>query len=169
MPQQSAKPVPVKIEGERDFDWQTGNWKVHLRRLLRPLTGSDVWVEYDGTSVVRPVLSGRGSLLELKLTGPTGNIEGIGLRLFNPKTRQWSLNWANGGDGAMSTPMLGEFKNGRGEFFDQETFNGRAIYVKNGFSNITTDSALFEQAFSDDGGKTWETNWVMTFKRVKDK
>lgn len=159
----------VRAGGEHDFDWQTGTWKTHLRRLRKPLSGSTDWTEYEGVSIVRPVMNGKGSLLELQLDGPAGHIEGVGLRLYNPESRQWSLNWANGGDGVMSTPMFGEFKNGRGEFFDQETFNGRTIYVKNGFWDITSDSARFEQAFSDDGGKTWETNWVMTFKRTKDK
>jgi len=162
-----VRPESVERDGQRDFDWQTGKWKVNLRRRLHPLTGSTEWVEYEGTSTVRPVLGGRGSLLELELSGPAGRIEGLGLRLYNPSTRQWSLNWANGSDGAMSTPMTGEFKNGVGEFFDQETYNGRAIYVKNGFFDVSADFARFEQAFSDDGGKSWEINWIMTFKRIK--
>jgi hypothetical protein len=106
--------------------------------------------------------------LELDVDGPAGRIEGVGLRLYNPQSRQWSLNWANRSDGTMSPPMIGEFKNGRGDFFGQESFDGRAIHARNSFSDITSDSCLFEQAFSDDGGKTWETNWVMTFTRVKD-
>jgi hypothetical protein len=92
----------------------------------------------------------------------------VGLRLYNPQSHQWSLNWANSADGTMTKPMIGEFKNGRGGFCDQELFNGRAIYVRNGFSQITPNSSRFEQAFSNDGGKTWETNWIMTFKRMKD-
>ncbi|MBV6497126.1 MAG: hypothetical protein DCC44_05310 [Acidobacteria bacterium] len=156
-----------KRDGQHDFDWQTGKWKVHLRRLLNPLSGSTTWVEYNGTSVVRPVMNGRGSLLELELDGPKGHIEGVGLRLYDPESGQWSLNWANGGDGRMSTPMFGEFRDGKGEFFDQEVYNGRSVFVKNGFFAITATSALFEQAFSDDGGKTWETNWRMTFTRIK--
>jgi hypothetical protein len=91
----------------------------------------------------------------------------MGLRLYNPQSRQWSLNWANRAGGTMNQPMIGEFKNGRGEFSDQEPFNGRAVYVRNGFSEITPNSCRFEQAFSGDGGKTWETNWVMTFTLVK--
>jgi hypothetical protein len=97
--------------------------------------------------------------------GPAGHIEGVGLRLYNPEAHQWSLNWANSKDPIMTTPMVGEFKDGRGEFIDREAFNGRTIFVRNGFVNITPHSSRFEQAFSDDGGKTWETNWVMTFKR----
>src|SRR5262249_36593971 len=130
----------------------------------KPLTGVTQWAEYEGTSVVTKIWKDRASLLELDVTGPAGHIQGLGLRLYNPQTHQWSLNWANG-DGVMTSPMIGEFKNGRGEFLDQEPFHDRAILARNGFRDITADSSRFEQAFSDDGGKTWETNWVMTFKR----
>ncbi len=160
--------TPRTRDGQHDFDFNIGTWKTHVKRLLHPLTDSTTWVEYEGTSVVRRVWNGRASLFELKVDGPAGHIEGVGLRLYNPRSRQWSLNWANSNDGTMGPPMIGEFKNGRGEFFDQEPFQGRAIYVRNSFSDITPVSCRFEQAFSDDGGKTWETNWIMTFIRVKD-
>jgi hypothetical protein len=155
-------------DGQHDFDFNIGTWKTQISRLQHPLTGSTTWVEYQGTSVVRKVWNGRASLFELEADGPAGRIEGVGLRLYNPESRQWSLNWANSTDGVMTRPMIGEFKNGSGEFFNQETFNGRAIFVRNGFSNITPNSSRFEQAFSADGGKTWETNWIMTFTRAKD-
>jgi hypothetical protein len=124
-------------------------------------------VDYDGISVVRKVWDGRASIFELEATGPAGRIEGIGLRLYNSVSHQWSLNWASSVDGNMTRPMIGEFKDGRGQFFDQEPFEGRAILVRNGFSEIRRDASRFEQAFSDDGGKTWEINWIMTFARVK--
>jgi len=155
-------------DGQHDFDFNIGIWKTQISRLQHPLTGSTTWVEYQGISVVRKVWDGRASLFELEADGPAGHIEGVGLRLYNPESRQWSLNWANSTDGVMTRPMIGEFENGSGEFFNQETFNGRAIFVRNGFSNITPNSSRFEQAFSADGGKTWETNWLMTFTRAKD-
>lgn len=154
-------------DGQKDFDFNIGTWKTHVSRLQHPLTGSTIWVEYEGVSVVRKVWDGSASLFELDVNGSAGHIEGVGLRLYNPESRHWSLNWANSGDGIMTLPMIGEFENGRGEFFDRESFNGRVIFVRNGFSDITPDSSRFEQAFSDDGGKTWETNWIMTFKRMK--
>jgi hypothetical protein len=89
------------------------------------------------------------------------------LRLYNPDLRQWSLNVASSQAGVLSVPTMGEFKNGRGEFFDQETFNGRAILVRFVISDITPDSCHFEQAFSDDGGKTWEVNWIAIDTRAK--
>jgi hypothetical protein len=155
-------------DGQRDFDFNIGTWKTHVSRLVHPLTGSTTWVKHEGISVVRKVWDGRATLFELEVNGPAGHIEGVGLRLYNPQSHQWSLNWANSNDGTMTRPMIGEFRNGRGEFFDQEIFNDRAIMVRNGFSDITSNSSRFEQAFSTDGGKTWETNWVMTFTRVKD-
>ena len=162
----TTSPQPVSEENRQgDFDFNLGRWKTHVTRLKNPLTGSTAWVEYDGTSFVRPVWNGRASLFELEVDGPAGHIEGVGLRLYNPESHQWSLNWANSADGAITKPMIGQFKNGRGQFFDQELFNGRSIFARNGFSDITPESSRFEQAFSDDGGQTWETNWIMTFKK----
>jgi hypothetical protein len=155
-------------DGQHDFDFEIGTWKTHLRRLLNPLTGSTTWVEYDGTTVVRKVWNGRANLVELVADGPAGHFEGLSLRLYNPQSRQWSLNFANVNAGVMTQPTVGEFKTGRGEFFGQETLNGRAIFVRFVISDITPNSCRFEQAFSDDGGKTWEVNWVATDTRVKD-
>jgi hypothetical protein len=154
-------------DGQRDFDFEIGTWKTHLRRLAHPLTGSTTWIEYEGTTVVRKVWNGRANLLELEADGPGGHFEGLNLRLYNPESHQWSLNFANSNGGAMSQPTIGEFKNGRGEFFDQETLNGRALLVRFVISDITPDSCHFEQAFSEDGGKTWEVNWIATDSRVK--
>ena len=166
-------PTPAEAaaqrDGQHDFDFHIGTWKTHLWCLLHPLTGSKTWAEYEGTSVVRKVWNGRSSLFQLEVDGPAGHIEGAGLRLYDPQSHQWNLNWASSMEGTMNRPMIGEFKNGRGEFFDQEPFNGRTIFVRNRFSDITATSSRFEQAFSDDGGKTWETNWVMTFTRMKDR
>jgi BNR/Asp-box repeat len=163
-----SRPSVTQRDGQRDFDFHFGTWKTHISRLLHPLKGDTAWVEYDGISVVREVWGGRASLFELDANGPAGHIEGMGLRLYNPESHQWSLNWSSGASGVLDQPMVGEFKEGRGEFFDREPFNGRTISTRNGFSEITKDSSRFEQAFSDDGGKTWETNWIMTFTRVKD-
>ena len=155
-------------DGQHDFDFEIGTWKTHLRRRVRPLTGSNNWVEYEGTSVVRKVLNGKANLVELVVDGPAGHIEGVSLRLYNPQSRQWSLNFANANNGSLTTPSIGEFKNGRGEFFNQDTLNGRSILVRFVISDITPTSCRFEQSFSDDGGKTWEANWIATDTRVKE-
>jgi hypothetical protein len=159
---------PKERDGQHDFDFEIGTWKTHLRRLLHPLTGSTTWVEYEGTTVVRKVWNGRANLVELEASGPAGHFEGLNLRLYNPQSRQWSLNFSNINSGTMSQPTIGEFKNGRGEFFDQETLNGRAIFVRFVISDITPNSCRFEQSFSDDGGKTWEVNCIAIDTRVKD-
>jgi hypothetical protein len=160
--------APAGRDGQHDFDFETGTWHTHLSRLLHPLTGSETWVEYEGTSVVRKVWSGRANLLELEVDGGAGHIEGLSLRLYNPQSHQWSLNFANSNGGSLSPPTIGEFKNGRGVFVGQETLNGRSILVRFVISDITPTSAHFEQAFSDDGGNTWEINWRATDMRATD-
>lgn len=160
-------PVLAQRDGQHDFDFEIGTWKTNLRRLQRPLSGSTTWVEYEGTSVVSKVLDGRANLVELKVDGPAGRLEGLSLRLYNPQSRQWSLNYANINSGTLTTPSIGEFKDGRGEFYNQDTYNGRAILVRFVIIKITHDQYRFEQSFSEDGGKTWELNWIATDTRLK--
>ncbi|AGC42889.1 hypothetical protein MYSTI_01554 [Myxococcus stipitatus DSM 14675] len=165
-PQERAASVPARRDGQHDFDFEIGTWRTHLKRRLRPLTGSNSWVEMKGTTVVRKVWNGRGNLVELVAEGAGGRFEGLNLRLYNPQTRQWSLHFANSRDGTLAIPTVGEFKDGRGEFYAQERLDGRAILVRFVISNVTPDSVRFEQAFSDDGGKTWEVNWIAQDTRV---
>jgi len=155
-------------EGERDFDFQIGRWTTHLRRLVRPLAGSTTWAEYTGTTIARKVWDGRANLVELDVTGPAGRIEGLSLRLYNPESRQWSLHFSNAASGTMSPPTIGEFEGGRGEFYAQETINGRAVLVRFVITKVSANECRFEQAFSADGGKTWEINWLATDTRVPD-
>jgi hypothetical protein len=165
---QPLQGLAAERDGQHDFDFEIGTWKTHVKRRLRPLTGSTTWVEMNGISVVRKVLNGRANLVELIADSPSGHFEGMSLRLYNPQSRQWSLNFANASDGVMTPPTIGEFKDGRGEFYSQETLNGRAILVRFVITQINPDTCKFEQAFSDDGGKTWEENWIATDTRVKD-
>lgn len=155
-------------DGQKDFDWEIGTWKTHVRRRVRPLTGSNTWVEMNGTSVVRKVLNGRANLVELIADSPSGHFEGMSLRLYDPESRQWSLNFANAANGQLTEPTVGAFKDGRGEFYGKETLNGRLIFVRFVITSVDPDTYRFEQAFSDDGGKTWEVNWIATDTRVKD-
>jgi hypothetical protein len=163
----SQQPSPGR-DGQHDFDFEIGRWKTHLARLQHPLTGSHAWVEYEGTTVVRKLWNGRANLVELEVTGPAGHIEGLSLRLYDPTARQWSLDFANSSGGILTPPIVGEFKNGRGEFYDQEKFGDRTILVRFVISDITANSCHFEQAFSDDGGHTWEVNWIATDTRITD-
>jgi hypothetical protein len=156
--QQSPAVVAEHRDGQRDFDWEIGEWTTRLSRLQHPLSGSNTWVKYEGVSVVRPVLGRSANLVELKVEGPAGRIEGLSLRLYDPDARQWSLNFAGGG--VLTRPVYGEFKDGRGVFYGQDTLGGRAILVRFIISDVTVNSARFEQAFSDDGGINWEVNWI---------
>jgi hypothetical protein len=162
-------PAPEALrEGQHDFDFEIGTWRTQLKRLVDPLSGSKKWVEYEGTTVVRKVLAGRANLVELDVQGPAGRIEGLSLRLYNPQARQWSLHFSNIKSGTLSPPAIGSFSGGRGEFYSQETLDGRAILVRFVISDITATSCHFEQAYSADGGKTWEVNWIATDTRVTD-
>jgi len=162
----SAQRTPER-DGSHDFDALLGSWKYHLKRRMNPLTGSTTWVEFDGTGVCRKVYDG-ADMDQLLVDGPTGHIEGLTLRTYNPESHQWRLYWANRKIGVLDPPQVGEFKNGRGEFFAQDTINGKTILIRFVWTKMTTDSPHFEQSFSDDGGQTWEVNWITDQTRVKD-
>ena len=155
-------------DGQHDFDFDIGTWKVHISRLQHPLTGSTTWNELDGTIVVSKVWDGRANLAESHADGPSGHLELLSLRLYDPQSHQWSLNFSSSGSGTLSVPMVGEFKNGRGEFFDQEPYNGRTILVRFVILPVTPNFGRSEQAFSNDGGKTWEVNMINTYTRISD-
>jgi hypothetical protein len=167
----AEQPATPEHDGQHDFDFEIGSWKTRLQvssRMAHPFTGPNTWSVYEGTSVVRKIWGGRANMVELEVDGPADHLEGLNLRLYNPQSHQWSLNFANSKVGVMGVPTIGEFKDGRGEFYDQEAINGRVVLVRNIFSDITANSCHFEQAFSDDGGKTWETNWIADDARMKD-
>jgi hypothetical protein len=154
-------------DGQHDFDFEIGAWKTHVSRLLRPLSASKTWADYDGTTIVRKVWNGRANLVELQVDGPAGRLELASLRLYEPQAHRWSLNVASSAGGTLGVPTIGGFSNGRGEFYDREIYNGRTVLVRFVISDIRADSVHFEQAFSVDDGKTWETNWIATDTRVK--
>jgi hypothetical protein len=164
-PRPPAIVAPPVADRSHDFDFEFGTWKVHIARRLRPLTGSTDWVEYDGVSTVRPVWDGKANLGELDVKGPAGAIRGMSLRLYDPATGQWSIRWANAADGALGLPMIGGFSGGVGTFHDQEDLAGRAILVRFIFSDVSAKKFHLEQAFSADGGASWEVNWIADFER----
>jgi len=156
-----ASPAPsAQRGGQRDFEWETGTWTTKVRVRRNPLSGeAPVWVEYQGTSVVKPVSDGRANLVELSVTGPKGKIEGVSLRLYNPAARQWSLNFASYRDGMLTAPVYGSFDaSGRGLFYGQDMLDGRAILVRFIVTRVSPNEARFDQAYSADGGVTWEDN-----------
>jgi hypothetical protein len=157
-------------DGQHDFDFELGTWSIHLKKLMRPLTGSTTWVEFDGSSVTRKVWDGRAQLEQFETDSSiAGHIEGLTLRMYNPQSHEWRLYWANSKNGIMDPPQIGEFKNGRGEFYAQDILNGKSILIRFVWSNTTTITPHFEQSFSEDGGKTWEVNWITDQTRVRGK
>jgi len=152
--------------GEHDFDFEIGTWKTHLKRLAHPLTGSTTWTELEGVTVVAPVWAGRANLAEYKGSGPGGSVELLSLRWYNPLSHQWYLDFATPKGGALGTPNVGEFRNGRGDFYDVESIGDRTILLRFSIWRIDDDHAQSEQAFSDNGGKTWEINWINKYTRI---
>jgi len=153
-------------EGQHDFDFDFGTWKTHSSRLLHPLTGSQTWADMDGITVVKKVWDGRANSAEYKADGPAGHVELMALRWFNPTTHEWNLDFATPQVGTLGIPGVGVFKNGRADFYDYEPINGRSVLVRFSIWSITANTAQSEQAFSADGGKTWEVNWINKYNRI---
>lgn len=164
-------PAPVAVadqrDGSHDFDFLIGEWKAHVRRMPERLVGSKVWVEYDGISNHKKLLDSNANFEEFDVRSKDGlRIKAQTLRLYNPESRQWSIYLVDLDKGQLALPpVIGGFDGKRGEFFDQEMWKGRAILVRYMWLDISPKSARMEQAFSDDGGKTWEVNWVCELSR----
>lgn len=148
------------------FDFDIGTWHTHTSRLMHPLSGRAEWRDMDGITKVAPVWGGRANLAEYKAAGPAGEVELLALRLYDPVSKQWSIHFAVPGKGELATPGIGSARDGRIEFYDQESFNGRQILVRFSIWSISPTTARSEQAFSADGGKTWETNWINRYTRM---
>jgi hypothetical protein len=158
-------------DGRHNFDFEVGTWKAHVRKLLHPLTGSREWDDFDGMVVTRslPMLEGWNES-EMKVDSPTTHthIEILAVRLYNPTSQQWSIYGSSIKTGMFDPPQIGQFNNKRGEFYAQDTIQGRAVYIRFVWQDVSPASTHFEQAFSADGGKTWETNWIYDGTRVKE-
>lgn len=154
--------------GTKDFDFLIGHWRIRHRRLRRRLQGCDQWDSFDGTSQVWPLMNGQGNVDDNRLELPGGPYRAVSLRAFDPATGQWAIWWLDGRwPGQIDVPVRGGFADGVGAFEADDTFEGRPIRVRFVWSQITPRSARWEQAFSDDGGASWETNWVMQFERTE--
>ena len=163
--------TPAVRDGSHDFDWMVGNWKAHLKRLENPLTGSTKWVEFDGTQRTWLAWGGRSAMDEFTVKNAADQItiDALTVRLYDKAHDQWSIYWANARNGSFSMPAtVGRWTNGRGEFYDHEEIGGRWILVRFTWTDVTRDSAHFEQSFSVDGGKTWEANWISDITRITD-
>lgn len=168
-------PVPVSAQapaaaqqlhdGQHDFDFHFGTWRTHIRLLVHPLTGSNTWVDSDGTVTVRKIWDGSADQEEVEAGNSAAPFRGMALLLYNPQVHQWSQTSVNIEDGALGTPLIGDFKNGRGEFYGQQKYDGRIILVRFVWSDITANSYHVEQSYSDDGGRAWEPNFVANVTR----
>jgi hypothetical protein len=154
-------------DGAHDFDFNVGTWHTHIRRQTKALSGTSAFIELDGTVTVRKVWDGRAQLEEIETDGPNGHWEGMTLFLYNPQAHQWSQTFANSRNGVLQPPSVGSFKDGKGELYSQDTFNGRTILIRGTWSDIKPDSHHFQEDYSDDGGTTWEPVFIADLTRVK--
>ncbi len=162
-------PAAATRDGQHDFDFDTGSWKMHIRRLVHPLTGSAEWTEMEGTTVTHRIWNGRANIAVVEADGASGHLELLALRLYDPQAHQWSIHFATSDVGVLSVPAVGTFHRGQGEFYDSELFHGRNILVRFRIGPVSPNEVRSEQAFSADGGQTWETNWINTYTRVSEK
>ena len=165
---QAPKAAVAERDGSHDFDPLLGTWKYHLKRRVDPLTGSNKWIDLDGTGVCRRVWDSGAQIDQIVVDGGGTHIEGLTLRTYNPQTHLWSLHWANRRDGKLDVPQIGRFKDGHGEFYALDMYYGKSVIVKFDWTGLNTSSPHFEQSFSEDGGKTWEVNWITDQVRVNE-
>ncbi|MBE8516082.1 hypothetical protein ILP97_00850 [Amycolatopsis sp. H6(2020)] len=164
----SASAAPATAEGgQRDFDWEIGTWHTEVRVLADPLSETaDQWLTFGGTSVVRPLLDRRANVVELKVAGPNGRIEALNMRLYESQANRWSSTFINIRDGLLTPSLYGGFHDGAGEFTGDDQLGGHPIKVRFLITRQGTDKVRFEQAYSPDGGSTWETNWIAIDRRI---
>ena len=155
-------------DGSHDFDFLIGDWKAHVRRLPERLKGSNVWVEYNGYSNHKKVLDTSANFEDFNVVTSDGKlrIKAQTLRMYNPTSQQWSIYLVDLDKGTLEIPpVVGEFHGNRGEFYNQQLWEGRAVLVRYVWLNLSPQSSRMEQSFSGDGGKTWEVNWICELSR----
>lgn len=157
----------VQVSSAHDFDFIHGHWHVRHRRLRTRLAGCTEWICFDGTSHTQPILGGLGNLEDNCIALPEGTYRAVALRAFDPATARWSIWWLDGRfPDRLDVPVVGGFENGVGSFLADDTFDGRPIRVRFQWFVQGRDAARWEQSFSDDGGRHWETNWTMDWSRA---
>ena len=170
-----AAPTPLPLLDDsgispriHDWDFLAGRWNVHHRRLKDRLAGSNEWIDFDGTFLNWPILGGQGNVGDNVMNFPGGTIRGVGFRTFDPASEQWSSWWIdNRNSSIVDTPLRGGFSaGGTGTFLADDSFRDRPIKVRVIWSRISATTARWEQAFSPDRGRNWETNWISDFTRA---
>jgi hypothetical protein len=158
--------APAARDGQHDFDFNIGTWRTHIHRLAHPLTGDSTGVEMTGTVTVRPVWGGRAQLEEIEADGPNGHWSGATLFMYDPGARQWGQTYFASTHPLPATTLVGSFNGERGELYAQDTANGRSVLVRGTWSEIKPDSHRYQEAFSADGGRTWETAFDAHLERI---
>jgi hypothetical protein len=153
--------------GASDFDFLLGKWHVKNIRLKSRLTGCDEWEEFDAHYENWPLLEGFGNGDRMRVHWRGRDYEGCSLRIFNPADGLWRIYWVDNVNFRLGPPVVGGFTDGIGEFYGDDIHEGTPVKVRFTWSDISSDSARWEQAFSADDGDTWETNWIMISTRVK--
>ncbi len=151
-------------ETMHDFDFLFGRWEVSHRRLKRRLAGDTEWETFAGTMHCRPILGGLGNVDDNVIHRPGGSYEACTLRLHDPASGAWTIHWIDGRDPKLDPPMRGDFAGGAGTFFGEDEHEGRPIRVRFLWTRPDATTGRWEQAFSEDGGASWETNWIMEFR-----
>ena len=157
------------LSGVHDFDFLVGEWRVHSRKLKERLVGNQDWVEFDGTIRSMKLMDGFANVDDTVFNMPEGDYHGVAPRAYDPKTGLWAIWWidARNPHAALDPPVKGRFKDGVGTFYADDTLRGKPIKVRFTWSHITATTARWEQAFSPDGGKTWETNWTQKLEKIR--
>jgi hypothetical protein len=152
---------------KHDFDFFEGKWQLHNKKLKTRLAQCSEWNEFESTQEMYRVLNGMGNIDNFLATFNGEPFEGMTVRLFNPKTKLWSIYWADSNEGKLDPPVLGSFENNIGHFFTKDVFNGKDIIVVFRWDARDKENLVWSQAFSDDKGKNWEWNWYMYMSRYK--
>jgi len=148
-----------------DFDFLQGQWTIHNRKLKSRLDHCKAWTEFEARGELRKILNGRGNIDNFITTLDGKPFEGMSLRLFNPKSRLWSIYWADSTAVVLDKPVVGSFENTVGKFYTKDIFNGIEIIVMFNWNKTDPFNPIWSQAFSVDEGKTWEWNWYMMFRK----
>ncbi len=151
---------------KHDFDFYEGKWKLRNKKLKTRLNNCTEWAEFESTQEMYRVLNGLGNIDNYLATFDGVPFEGMSVRLFNPKTKLWSIYWADSNEGVLQPPVIGSFENEMAHFFTKDNFNGKNILVVFRWDIRDKENPAWSQAFSEDNGKTWEWNWYMYFSRI---
>ena len=154
------------LEGARAFDFLHGTWRVNHFKLCERLIGDSRWYSFRGTLEVSAILGGRGNFDRNQLDDPNGAYEAHSLRIYDEKSRQWSIWWLDSRAPGNDQGVVGGFDGALGTFYGDDVFQGRPIRVRTTYESLSPKSAIWTQAFSKDGGETFEINWIMDFCRV---